>query len=96
MFGRIYPRREGMTLVYRTAGMLQAEVIKGRLESAGIPVLLDYESLGRVIGITIDGLGEVRVLVPDERAEDARQLLEYSASDGAGTAPGEASDASKT
>ena len=76
MFGRINPRREGMTLVYRTAGMLQAEVIKGRLESAGIPVLLDYESLGRVIGITIDGLGEVRVLVPDERAEDARQLLE--------------------
>jgi hypothetical protein len=96
MFGRIHPRREGMTLVYRTAGMLQAEVIKGRLESAGIPVLLDYESLGRVIGITIDGLGEVRVLVPDERAEDARQLLEYSASDGAGTLPGEESDTSQT
>jgi len=76
-----------MTLVYRTAGMLQAEVIKGRLESAGIPVLLDYESLGRVLGITIDGLGEVRVLVPDERAEDARQLLEYSASDGESDAP---------
>ena len=89
MFGRINPRREGMTLVYRTAGMLQAEVIKGRLESAGIPVLLDYESLGRVLGITIDGLGEVRVLVPDERAEDARQLLEASPSDQAGEAPGE-------
>ena len=96
MFGRINPPRAGMTLVYRTAGMLQAEVIKGRLESAGIPVLLDYESLGRVIGITIDGLGEVRLLVPDDRAEDARQLLEYSASDEAGTAPGEETDASQT
>jgi hypothetical protein len=84
-----------MTLVYRTAGMLQAEVIKGRLESAGIPVLLDYESLGRVMGITIDGLGEVRVLVPDERAEDARQLLEASPSDEAGTAPGEEAEGSE-
>jgi hypothetical protein len=81
MFGPINPQRPGMTLVYRTAGLLQAEVVKGRLESAGIPVMLDYESLGRVMGITVDGLGEVRILVPTERAEDARQLLEYSASD---------------
>jgi len=64
-----------MTMVYRATGMLQAEVIRGRLESAGIPAILDYESLGRVMGITVDGLGEVRVLVPDERAEDAQQLL---------------------
>jgi len=81
MFGPINPRRPGMTLVYRTAGLLQAEVIKGRLESAGIPALLDYESLGRVMGITVDGLGEVRVLVPTGRAEEARQLLEASPSD---------------
>lgn len=89
MFGPINPRRPGMTLVYRTAGLLQAEVIKGRLESAGIPTMLDYESLGRVMGITVDGLGEVRVLVPTERAEDARQLLEASASDETEPTPGE-------
>jgi hypothetical protein len=89
MFGRIKPHYPGLTLVYRAAGMLQAEVIKGQLETAGIPVMLDYESLGRVYGLTVDGLGEVRVLVPDGRAEDARQLLEASASDEARTAPGE-------
>ena len=81
MFRPINVNRPGMTLVYRTAGLLQAEVIKGRLESAGIPVLLDYESAGRAIGITVDGLGEVRVLVPDERAEDAKELLAASESD---------------
>ncbi len=75
MFGPINVNRPGMTTVYRTAGLLQAEVVKGRLESAGIPVMLDYESLGRVMGLTVDGLGEVRVLVPDDRADDARQLL---------------------
>ncbi len=81
MFGRINVNRPGMTTVYRTAGLLQAEVIKGRLESAGIPVMLDYESAGRVLGITVDGLGEVRVLVPDEHAEDARELLAASEND---------------
>lgn len=81
MFGPINPHRPGMTLVYRTAGMLQAEVIKGRLESAGIPVMLDYESLGRVYGLIVDGLGEVRILVPTERAEDAKALLESAAAD---------------
>jgi len=82
MFGPINVHRPGMTTVYRTAGLLQAEVIKGRLESAGIPVVLDYESAGRVIGITVNGLGEVRVLVPDGRAEDALELLTAAEDDG--------------
>jgi hypothetical protein len=51
-------------------------VIKGKLEAAGIPVLLDYESAGPVIGITVNGLGEVRLLVPQNRAEEARALIE--------------------
>jgi hypothetical protein len=81
MFGPIHPHREGMTLVHRTAGLLQAEVVKGRLESAGLRVMLDYESLGRVMGLTVDGLGEVRIFVPTEQAEDALALLQTSASD---------------
>jgi len=75
MFGPINVHREGMTTVYRTSGLMQAEIVKGRLESAGIPVMLDYESVGRVMGITIDGLGEVRILVPNERADEAKELL---------------------
>ena len=81
MFGPIHPHRAGMTLVHRTAGLLQAEVVKGRLESAGIWVMLDYESLGRVMGLTVDGLGEVRIFVPTEQAQDAQALLESSADD---------------
>jgi len=81
MFGPINVHRQGMTTIYRAAGLMQAEIIKGRLESAGIPVMLDYESLGRVMGITVDGLGEVRILVPDERADEAKELLTASADD---------------
>lgn len=59
-----------------TYGQLEAQVVKSKLESFDIPVLLDYESLGIVMGLTVDGLGKVRVLVPRERAEEARALLE--------------------
>jgi hypothetical protein len=65
-----------LTTIYRSAGMIKAQVIKSKLEGAGIPVLLDYESLGPVIGVTIDGLGEVRVLVPEDRAEEAKALIQ--------------------
>ncbi len=53
-----------------------AQIYKSKLEAAGIPVLLKYESAGLVFGITVDGLGEVRVLVPEILADDARALLE--------------------
>ncbi len=67
--------REELVTVYRAWGLLEAQVIKGRLETAGIPALLDYESAGPAIGITIDGLGEVRVKVPADLADEARELI---------------------
>jgi hypothetical protein len=67
--------------IYATSGLLQAEIIKGKLEINGIPVLLQYESLGPVMGLTLDGLGEVRVLVPADQAELARTLLEEAEED---------------
>jgi hypothetical protein len=67
-----------LTTVRTTAGLLRAQVLKAKLEEAGIPVLLDYESIGPVMGLTVDGLGQVRVLVPKEYAEQARALIEES------------------
>jgi hypothetical protein len=59
----------------RTANYLEAHIIKGRLESEGIPVLLSYESAGLVYGITVDGLGQVRIMVPQHLAEEAKEIL---------------------
>ena len=56
-------------------GELAAQVIKSHLESEGIPVLLKYESAGIVYGLTIDGLGEVRILVPQEFAKEAKEMI---------------------
>jgi len=65
---------EQLVTVY-VATQMEAQIIKGRLESEGIPVLLNYESAGLVYGITVDGLGEVKVMVPKRLAEEAREIL---------------------
>jgi hypothetical protein len=62
--------------VYVAQGLLRAQVVKAKLEEAGIPVLLKYESIGPVMGITVDGLGEVHILVPSQYADEARALVE--------------------
>lgn len=69
-------RRDNLVAVATTYGQMEAQVLKTKLESAGIPVLLQYESAGLVIGLTIDGLGQVRVLVPEDLADVARALIE--------------------
>lgn len=56
-------------------GMVEAEVVKSKLESFGIPCMLKFESAGRLMGITMDGLGKVQVMVPDEYLSKAREII---------------------
>jgi hypothetical protein len=65
-----------LVTVYTSMGPLRAEVIKSKLETVGIPVLLSYDSAGPVFGIIVDGMGEVRVQVPREFAAEALALIE--------------------
>jgi len=58
-----------------TARQMEAQIIQGRLESEGIPALLSYESAGLVYGLTIDGLGEVEIKVPEHLAKEAKEIL---------------------
>jgi hypothetical protein len=62
-----------LEVVHRAAGQIAAHIIKGKLESEGIPVLLQYES--EVFGLTVDGMGQVRVLVPADQAEKAKEVI---------------------
>ncbi len=64
------------------SGMIQANIIQGRLESQGIATQLRYEAAGSIYAITIDGLGAVRILVPSPDGERARVLLSRSYDDG--------------
>lgn len=72
--GKQGSRRDPVT-VYAAQGQLRAAVIRSALESAGIPVMLRYESLGSTMGLTVDGIGRVYVMVPAEWEQEARDLL---------------------
>ena len=64
-----------LVTVYRSGGMLGAQVVKAKLEAYGIPAMLKYESAGLVFGLTVDGLGMVEVQVPEDRAEEAEAIV---------------------
>lgn len=68
-------RKTGLTTVYIASGQLEAEIVKGRLESEDIPAILRYEAAGLIYGLTIDGLGQVEVQVPSSLAKQAREIL---------------------
>lgn len=56
-------------------GINIANIVKSKLESYGIPVLLKYESVGITFGLTLNGLGKVEIKVPAEFEKDAKILL---------------------
>lgn len=62
--------------VYKAKGELEAQVIKGLLESQGIPCLLQSHVSSSVHPFSINGLGEVKVMVPENIAEEAKRLIE--------------------
>ncbi|MDP2916599.1 MAG: DUF2007 domain-containing protein, partial [Dehalococcoidia bacterium] len=60
-------------------GEMEAQVIKGLLESSGIPCLLKSLAAPSVHVFTVDGLGEVKILVKESMAEEARRLIQGEA-----------------
>jgi hypothetical protein len=69
------PDTAELVAVYTAQGHPRAHVIKSKLEAAGIPAILSYDSASLLFGLTVDGIGKVRVLVRPEDAEEARKLL---------------------
>jgi hypothetical protein len=65
--------------VYSARGELEAQVIKGLLESAGIPALLQSNAATSIHSFIMDGMGEVKVMVATAQAEEARGIIEANA-----------------
>lgn len=61
--------------VYSTYGELHAQIIRGKLESAGIRSIFKNDALG-TLGFTMDGLGEFKILVDERDEQAARALLQ--------------------
>ncbi len=62
-------------VVWQAANGMEAQVVKGRLESEGIPAIVRGEVLSAIYGLTTGSLAATDVLVPAVLAEKAIALL---------------------
>ena len=67
---------EKLAVVYRAFSEGEAYIIKGKLEENGIPCILKSNAAPSVYVFTIDGMGEIKVCVPESMEEAARRLIE--------------------
>jgi hypothetical protein len=66
---------ERLVEVYCARGEAEALVIKGLLESYNIPSVLQSNAAPSVHIFTVDGMGEVRVMVRESMAAEAKELI---------------------
>lgn len=59
----------------RIPGGINAESIVMALRGRGIPARSQGEIVGEIYGLTLDGLGEVSIFVPQECLKEARSIL---------------------
>ena len=62
-------------VVWEATNRMEAEIVKGRLESEGIPAIIRGEALGTIYGLTTGGLAASDVLVPAPLADKATEIL---------------------
>ena len=61
--------------VYRARGEAEAQITKGLLESNGIRCLLKSNAAPSVHMFSVNGMGEVKIMVEESLAEKARSLI---------------------
>ena len=72
MSERIY---EGWIVVLRTGTDYEADIVRDRLDDSGIPAVV-LTQRDHAFNLTVGDLAPVSVLVPPDRAEEARALLD--------------------
>jgi len=68
-----------LKVVWTASGEMEAEGLRSALEAAGIPVMLRFEAAARYYPVTVDGLGAVKIMVPADRLEEAKMILDTPA-----------------
>ncbi len=73
-----YQDVEGWVTVFEATNIDEANIIKGMLEAADVPVFLEREAIGAIYKVSVGPLSEVAVKVPQNKAAKASQLLQES------------------
>jgi hypothetical protein len=66
---------EKLVEVYKAHSEMEAQIIKSLLESYDIPCFLKSNAAPSVHVFTINGMGEVKVMVMDSKADMASELI---------------------
>lgn len=65
-----------LIVIFRTQSDIEASIVRGLLETHGIPSMASSDVPHSVFPLTIDGLGEVRISVHADHAEEAQRVIE--------------------
>ena len=63
-------------VVWEAPNRMEAQIVRGRLESEGIPAIIQGEAVGAIYGLTTGNLARTVVLVPAPLADRAVAILE--------------------
>ena len=69
------PIPSGEVELIRVPGGINAKSIVMALRGRGIPAHSHGEIIGEIYGLTLDGLGEVSIFVPEQYLEEAKSIL---------------------
>ena len=68
----------GPVLLVTVYDPMEADIIVGRLRSAGIETYVRHDALSVVYGLTVDGAGQQDIMVREADLADARFALEQT------------------
>jgi len=70
---------ENFIKVYTAHGEMEAQVIRGLLESCGIRSLMQGNAALSMQPFVMDGMGEIKIMVTEAQADEARKIIEANA-----------------
>ena len=65
-----------LTVIFRTHSDVEASIVRGLLESHGVPTVVRSDLPHSIFPVAINGLGEVRISVHPEDADEGRRIIE--------------------
>jgi hypothetical protein len=68
-------KEDKLVVVYKAQGEMEAQVVKTKLESSGIPAMLKSLAAPSIHAFVLDGMGEYKVMVPESYLDDALKVI---------------------
>ena len=65
-----------LVVIFRTRSDVEASIVRGLLEANGVQSLASTSMTHSVFPLTVNELGEVRVAVHAEEADEARRIID--------------------